>query len=99
MVYYHELGGTDDDNHYKEGPYVVNDSTIVHYKWTGKNKLEGEFEKSGINKAQTLTYNLEDNHLLFINTYQASLQRLLHSKNRKWVLNYLNHEMNYQHRQ
>lgn len=100
MVYYFYTYKYADENGFKSGPYIVNDSTVVHYRWAGKNKLEGEFDKSKITKAQVLTYYLDDNDLLFINTYQADLDRFLsNKKKRKWVLIYLNDVMNNIHRE
>lgn len=99
MVYYQQLYQFADSNGFKEGPYVVNDSTIVRYHWDEKTKtLRGQFDGTGITADQMLTYNLRDNEFLFINTYYSRLKTLLNSKQKHWVLNYLNEIKNYEER-
>jgi hypothetical protein len=92
MVYHQELYDTNDSN-----PKIVDDSTFVQYTWDEKTRtLIGNYEKTKINKLQTLTYYLADNELLFINTYYSTLKDCLKDKTkRNIVLNYLNGIKNY----
>lgn len=92
MVYHQELYDTTDSN-----PRIIDDSTFVQYTWDEKTRtLTGNYEKSKINKFQTLTYYLADNELLFINTYYPTLKDCLKDKTkRNTVLSYLNGIKNY----
>lgn len=92
MVYHQEFHDTADNS-----PKIIDDSTYVKYTWDERTrKLVGNYEKSKINKFQTLTYYLADNELLFINTYYSTLKDCLKDKRkRNIVLNYLNGIKNY----
>jgi len=92
MVYYQELDGNDDFGYYK----ILEDSTFVQYIWDEKSKtLLGNYEKSKINNFQILTYYLQSDELLFINTYYPILKSMLKDKTkRNIVLNYLNEVAN-----
>lgn len=92
MVYYQELYDTSDSIH-----RIIDDSTFVQYTWDEKTRtLVGNYDKSKINKFQTLTYYLADNELLFINTYYTTLKDCLKDKTKRHiVLNYLNDIKNY----
>lgn len=87
MVYYQELYDTTGIGH-----RIIDDSTFVQYAWNEKSKtLVGNYEKTKINKPQTLTYFLADNELLFINTYYKTLKACLKDKRKRQItLNYLN---------
>lgn len=87
MVYYQEFYDTTESI-----SKIVDDSTFVQYTWDEKTRtLLGNYDKSKINKFQTLTYYLADNELLFINTYYSTLKDCLKDKTkRNIVLNYLN---------
>ncbi len=91
MVYYQAFSDS------SESPNFINDSTLVQYTWDEKSKtLIGNYEKSKINKAQILTYYLEDNELLFINAYYKTLRSCLQDKiMRQPTLNYLNKVKNH----
>lgn len=81
------------------GPVVVNDSTMVSYKWDEKSKtLIGQYEKSKLSKAQILSYYLDENSdLLFMNALQKPLRAALNNKeNRTLMLRYLRNVKNYQ---
>lgn len=92
MVYYQELPDTSES-----GKSFINDSTIVQYVWDENTKaLVGNYEKSKISKAQILTYYLENNELLFINTYHKTLKANLTNKLIRYsILNYLNEVKNH----
>lgn len=94
MVYYQELYERTDSISIHR---IIDDSTFVQYTWDEKTRtLIGNYDKSKINKFQTLTYYLADNELLFINTYYATLKDCLKDKEkRKVTLNYLNEVKNY----
>lgn len=87
MVYYQELYDTNGTGH-----RIINDSTFVQYIWDEKTKtLVGDYEKTKINKQQTLTYFLADTELLFINAYYKTLKyNLKDQTNRQLTLDYLN---------
>jgi hypothetical protein len=80
-----------------DSPMLINDSTIVRYKWDEKTKkLEGQYNQSKISKAQILSYNLTNNDLLFINSHYSLLKKALNDKNKKdLVLKYLSNVKNY----
>lgn len=69
----------------------INDSTFVLYKWDEKTKkMIGDYQKSKITKPQILSYYLEDNELLFINSHYEILKQNLKDKDlRIHVFNYL----------
>ncbi|MEO5775801.1 MAG: hypothetical protein ABIQ27_02790 [Flavobacterium sp.] len=75
----------------RETLWIINDSTLVKYKWNEKTKmLEGDYAHSKINKTQILTYYLEENELLFINTYHQLLRKELDNPaQREAILYYL----------
>jgi hypothetical protein len=91
MVYYQAYSDS------AVSPKYINDSTIVQYTWDEKTKtLIGNYEKSKISKAQILTYYLEDNELLFINSYNELLRNNLKDKRfRQSTLKYLNEVKNH----
>ncbi len=91
MVYYQAYSDS------TESPKYINDSTFVKYIWNEKTKtLVGNYDKSRISKAQIMTYYLEDNELLFINSYNELLKNNLKDKRfRQSTLNYLNEVKNY----
>ncbi|MDB5147061.1 MAG: hypothetical protein JWQ57_1081 [Mucilaginibacter sp.] len=96
MVYYNHFVNEDRTGW---GPVVINDSTIVSYKWDEKSKtLIGQYEKTKINKAQILSYYLDNNSdLLFMNVLQKPLRKALKNKeNRPLLLRYLRNVKNYQ---
>ncbi|NVM66247.1 hypothetical protein FHW88_004558 [Mucilaginibacter sp. SG538B] len=88
MVYYNQFV---DKDKIEFGPNIINDSTMVSYRWDEKSKtLIGQYEKSKISKAQILSYYLEDNDLLFINVFNRPLKAALNNKeNRPLILSYL----------
>ncbi len=92
MVYYQELYDTSGIGH-----RIIDDSTLVQYTWDEKSKtLVGNYEKTKINKPQTLTFFLGDNELLFINTYYKTLKDCLKDNmKRQLTLNYLNKVKNH----
>jgi len=73
-------------------PFIVNDSTMVIYNWNEQTKtLVPDYAHSKTNKAEILTYYLEDNELLFINTYYKTLKKGLDNPGfKKELLLYLN---------
>jgi len=91
MVYYQAYSDA------AENPKYINDSTFVQYTWDEKTRaLVGNYEESKISKAQIMTYYLEDNELLFINTYNKLLKNNLKDKRfRQSALNYLNEVKNH----
>jgi hypothetical protein len=95
MVYYNQFIGEDRTIW---GPMVINDSAMVGYKWDEKSKVFiGQYEKSKISKAQILSYYLDDNDLLFINSFHDPLKKALYDKeNRKLILRYLTNVKAYQ---
>lgn len=78
------------------GPKIVDDSTFVQFSWDEKAKrFKGDFEKSKISEAQVLSYYLEDNELLFINSYYKTLKKAIGNKRKRfWILRYLNEVKN-----
>lgn len=94
MVYYQQLPDTTNPD---TRPKIINDSTIVTYNWDEKSKtFNGNYGKSKISKAQIYSYYLEDNEILFINSYYKTLKSsLLDKDKRKLTLNYLNEIKNY----
>ncbi len=93
MVYYLQFPDTAGVDY---APRILNDSTSVQYFWDEQSKtLKGRYQQSKIIRAQILTYVLQDNDLLFINTYNNLLKKALQTKaNRRPVLNYLNEVKN-----
>lgn len=73
-------------------PFIVNDSTFVTYRWNEQAKsLVPDYGNSKIARAEILTYYLEDNELLFINTYYKTLKKGLDNPGfKKELLLYLN---------
>ena len=94
MVYYDQLPDTTKDDF---GPYFILDSTIVKYVWDAKlKKLIGRYNKSKLTKDQILSYNLEENDLLFIKThYKEFKASLKDSCRKKLTYKYLNFVKNY----
>ncbi|MDN5285804.1 MAG: hypothetical protein JWR38_2078 [Mucilaginibacter sp.] len=97
MVYYDQLPDTSKADY---GPRIVDDSTTVRYIWDERSKtLQGQYTQSKISKAQILSYYLNENDLLFINTYYKTLKSSLQDKaKRKGTLVYLNNVKNYYHK-
>ncbi|WP_413666073.1 hypothetical protein ACEN9X_15890 [Mucilaginibacter sp. Mucisp86] len=95
MVYYNHFVK---DDRTGWGPAVIDDSTMVSYRWDEKSKtFIGQYEKSKISKAQILSYYLDDNDLLFINVFKKPLRGALNSKeNRPLILRYLTNVKAYQ---
>jgi hypothetical protein len=88
MVYYQELPDTANNLH-----SIVNDSTIIRYKWNDiSKKLEGDYTNSKLSMAQKLTWYLQDNELLFINSFHFRLRNMLNDSLviRNATLDYLN---------
>lgn len=94
MVYYQQLPDTIEPDIRQK---IINDSTIITYNWDEKTKtLNGNYEKSGINKAQICSYFIEENEILFINSYYKLLKNSLLDKAKKQItLNYLNEIKNH----
>ena len=92
MVYHQELSDTAGNT-----KRIIDDSTFVQYAWDEKSKtLVGKYLDSKIKKQEILTYYLEDNELLFMNSYFKTLKRcLIDKKKRSFTLNYLNEVKNY----
>ena len=88
MVYYQELPDT------ANNPFsIVSDSTIIHYQWNEiSKKLEGDYANSKLSMAQKLTFYLQDNELLFINSFHSRLRNMLNDSLviRNTTLDYLN---------
>lgn len=95
MVYYNQFVKEDRTSW---GPMVINDSTLVSYKWDEKSrKLIGQYEKSKISKSQILSYYLNDNDFLFIKSFHEPLKKALNDKeNRPLILRYLTNVKAYQ---
>ena len=91
MVYYSQFA-IKDDEHGAYGPMIINDSTTVQYLWDEHAKtLQGQYAKSKISKAQILSYYLEHNDFLFMNSYYSTLKAALRDKAKsKLILEYLN---------
>lgn len=89
LVYYQEFYDTSGgDNDFR----MINDSTFIQFTWNENSKtLTGNYEESKISKFQILTYYLDSNELLFINTYYTTLKENLKDKSKRHIiLNYLN---------
>lgn len=69
----------------------IDDSTFVQYNWDEKSKtMIGDYQKSKITKPKILSYYIEDNELLFINSHYEILKKNLNDKNlRIHTFNYL----------
>jgi hypothetical protein len=73
MVYYQELPDTSNNLH-----SIVSDSTIIRYQWNEKSKtLDGNYANSKLSMPQKLSFYLQDNELLFINSYHSRLRNML----------------------
>lgn len=98
MVYHTELPDTAKLN---QDLWIIDDSTTIEYTWNEQlKKLEGQYSKSKITKPQILSYYVEDNDLLFINSYYQTVKKALHdSATQKGTLIYLNGVKNYCNRQ
>lgn len=94
MVYHDQFPDTTLNNF---GPKIIDDSTVVKYRWEGQSKtLRGEYGKSGITQSQILSYYLPGNNILFINSHYRMLKIDLFDKTkRKRILNYLNKVKNH----
>lgn len=94
MVYHQFFYATKGEG---ENYRIIDDSTFVQFSWDEKSKtLIGNYEESKINKFKILTYYLDSNDLLFINTYYNELKKGLKDKTKRHiVLNYLNGVKNY----
>jgi len=94
MVYNDQLPDTTKDDF---GPMFINDSTLVEYTWDKRSKkLIGQYKKSKLSQAQVLSYNLEDNDILFINTHYKKLMVSLADKSKRNItLKYLNFVKNH----
>jgi hypothetical protein len=95
MVYYNQFVKEDRTDF---GPMVINDSTMVSYQWDEPSKtFKGQYSQSKISHPQILSYYLEDNDLLFINSFHDPLKKALNDKvNRKLMLRYLKNVKAYQ---
>lgn len=88
MVYYQELPDTANNLH-----SVVSDSTIIRYQWNENSKtLDGDFSNSKLSMPQKLSFYLQDNELLFINSFHSQLRNMLNDSLviRNAMLDYLN---------
>lgn len=67
------------------------DSTITQYDWNATiQQLEGKFDNSKLSKEQLLSYYLDGNELLFINTHYKFLTKgLENEENKQVILSYL----------
>ncbi|WP_295655608.1 hypothetical protein [uncultured Mucilaginibacter sp.] len=88
---YSQFGMKDDATIPRES-LIINDSTIVQYLWDEHTKtLQGQYAKSKISKARILSYYLEHNDFLFMNSYYSTLKAALRDKAKsKLILEYLN---------
>ena len=88
MVYYAQLPDTAKPDF---GPRIIDDSTLVEYTWNKKlKKLEGQYSQSKITRPQLLSYYVQPNDLLFINSYYRTIAHALHdTTTRQSTLNYL----------
>ncbi|RSK24000.1 hypothetical protein [Hymenobacter metallilatus] len=88
MVYYIQLPDTAMAD---GGPLLVDDSTVVEYRWNEKSKrLEGNYQASKLNSSQILSYSLHGNDILFINAHYKILKNSLYNPSvRLATLNYL----------
>ena len=94
MVYYVEFAdSTKPDLRLR----IIDDSTTIKYVWNAQTKkLEGQYQNSKLSKPQILSYFVQDNDLLFINTYYKTLKSLLlDTANTKTTLEYLRHVKKY----
>jgi len=90
MVYSQELPDTANNLH-----PIINDSTVIQYKWNDQSKtLVGDYSK--LSKAQMITWYLQDNELLFINSFHSRLRNMLNDSLviRNATLEYLNNVKN-----
>ncbi len=90
MVYHDQFPASFNDIDF--GPYIINDSTVVKYRWDERSKTyQGNYEQSKLTKPQITSYYLPGDNLLFINTHYQTLKNGLHDKNKRVrILNYLN---------
>lgn len=92
MVYYQKLTDTIGIEY-----HVIEDSTFVQYTWNKQLKVfTGNFQNSKISEAQILSYYLDDNEMLNINSYYSVFKQCLNDKNKRQpTLLYLNRVKNY----
>jgi len=96
MVYYQGFNYMKSEN--VETNYLLNDSTMVEYKWDEQSRtLKGAYQSSKITKPQILTYYVQDNELLYINIYHDLLKNQMRDKQKgKLILKFLNTVKNYE---
>ena len=89
MVYHVQLPDTAKPDY---GPNIIDDSALVEYTWNATaKKLEGQHSQTKITNPQILSYTVQQNDLLFINSYYPTIKRALNdSATRKSTLIYLN---------
>jgi len=94
MVYYVQLPDTTKPD---LGSRIIDDSTLVRYETSEPTKkLVARYQNSKITGSQVLSYYVEDNDLLFINSYYKTLKKALRDTGQKRAtLNFLNEEKNY----
>lgn len=71
---------------------LINDSTVVTYKWNNDSKLEADFSKSTLSRNKLVGYYLGNSDLLFVNTHIELFRKYLSSsdmKSRAAVKSYL----------
>lgn len=92
MVYYQELPDTANNLH-----SIVADSSIICYRWNEISKtLDGDFSNSKLSMPQKLSFYLQDNELLFINSFHSRLRDMMNDSLliREATLKYLNEVKN-----
>ena len=96
IVYYQGLNYMKGGN--VETKYLLNDSTMVAYKWDEKSRtLKGIYENSKITKPEIFTYYVLDNELLYINIYHDLLKKKMNDEqNKKLIVSYLNSIKNHE---
>lgn len=100
MVYYQYLHDTTIDEEVDENLVkLIDDSTIVEFKWDENSKtFQGNYSNSAINKNQILSYNLDNNDLLFINSYYKTLKQIIagtDERKKSALFQYLNEVKNF----
>lgn len=91
MVYSQDI--TDESS--KEVTIQHKDSVMVRYTWDASTRSYRPHYGSKLSRQKILTYYLEDNELLFLNTNYAILKKSLNDKRkRKLTLFYLNKAKN-----